>query len=76
VAELEARVVILDKNGTPVSFLGDNPIKKQWANFGVVPADQHLGIFTAPHGVAFAENGDLYVQDWNVSGRVTKLQKR
>ena len=31
------------------------------------PEDQHLGIFTAPHGIAFAENGDLYVQDWNVS---------
>ena len=76
VAELEARAVILDKTGTPISFLGDNPDRKQWANFGVKPEDQHLGIFTAPHGIAFAENGDLYVQDWNVSGRVTKLRKK
>ena len=35
VAELEARVTILDKSGTPVSFLGDNPNKGQWAGFGV-----------------------------------------
>jgi hypothetical protein len=76
VAELEARAVILDKTGTPISFLGDNPDRKQWANFGVPPAQQHLGIFTAPHGIAFAKNGDLYVQDWNATGRVTKLRKK
>lgn len=76
VAELEARVVILDKTGSPVAFLGDNPDRKQWANFGVKPEDQHLGIFTAPHGLAFAPNGDLYVQDWNQTGRVTKLKKK
>ena len=73
VAELEARVTILDKSGTPVAFLGDNPDGKQWANFEVKPEDQHVGIFTAPHGITFATNGDLYVQDWNVTGRVTKL---
>jgi hypothetical protein len=33
VAELEARVTILGKDGVPVVFLGDNPDKKQWANF-------------------------------------------
>ena len=74
-AELEARVVILDKTGTPVAFLGDNPDRKQWANFGVGVKDQKPGIFTAPHGLAFASNGDLYVQDWNQTGRVTKLRK-
>ena len=76
VAELEARAVIIDKTGTPVAFLGDNPDRKQWANFQVKPEDQHTGIFTAPHGIAFAKNGDLYVQDWNVTGRVTKLRRK
>jgi len=28
VAELESRVTILNKDGTPVAFLGDNPNKK------------------------------------------------
>jgi hypothetical protein len=75
VAELEARVTILDKNGTPVAFLGDNPNKGQWAT-NQVPLDQmKLGIFTAPHGLSFDKDGNLYVQDWNVSGRVTKLKK-
>ncbi|MCW1923159.1 hypothetical protein OKA05_11395 [Luteolibacter arcticus] len=75
VAELEARVTILDKNGAPVAFLGDNPNKAQWAGFGI-PLDQmKTGIFTAPHGLSFDKAGNLYVQDWNASGRVTKLKK-
>ncbi len=57
-------------------FISDNPDRKQWANFGVKPEDQHTGIFTAPHGIAFAKNGDLYVQDWNATGRVTKLRRK
>jgi DNA-binding beta-propeller fold protein YncE len=75
VAELESRVVILDKSGTPAAFLGDNPDRSQWANFGVEPKDMHLGIFTAPHGIGFDKDGNLYVQDWNKTGRVTKLRK-
>ncbi|MCP5534724.1 MAG: 6-bladed beta-propeller [Akkermansiaceae bacterium] len=73
VAELEARVVILDKEGKPVSLVGDNPNKKQWAGFQVKPADQKPGIFTAPHGLSFDKDGNLYVQDWNATGRVSKL---
>lgn len=76
VAELESRVTVLDKTGTPVAFLGDNPNKAEWANFGVSPQDQQLGIFTAPHGLSFDKAGNLYVQDWNKTGRITKLMKR
>lgn len=75
VAELEARVTILDKTGTPTAFLGDNPNQAQWAGFGVAAADQRLGIFTAPHGLSFDKAGNLYVQDWNQTGRITKLTK-
>ena len=76
VAELESRVTVLDKTGTPVAFLGDNPNKAEWANFEVSPQDQQLGIFTAPHGLSFDKAGNLYVQDWNKTGRITKLMKR
>ena len=76
VAELESRVTILDKSGTPVAFLGDNPDRSQWANFKIMPNEMRAGFFTAPHGIVFAKNGDLYVQDWNVTGRVTKLRRK
>jgi DNA-binding beta-propeller fold protein YncE len=75
VAELEARVTIIDKAGTPVSFLGDNPNKAQWAKFPIPPNEMSLGIFTAPHGLSFDKDGNLYVEDWNQTGRVTKLVK-
>ncbi len=74
VAELESRVTILDKKGTPLSFIGDNPNRKQWAKFGVAPANQKLGIFSAPHGLSFDKDGNLYVQDWNKTGRATQLK--
>ena len=76
VAELEARVTILDRSGAPIAFLGDHPDTAKWANFKVAPEEQREGLFTAPHGIAADPNGNLYVQDWNLTGRVTKLLKR
>ncbi len=75
VAELEARVTIIDKNGAPVAFLGDNPNRKQWANFRVERSEMAPNIFTAPHGLSFDKDGNLYVEDWNKTGRITKLRK-
>ena len=75
VAELQGRVTILDKTGTPVAFLGDNPIEEQWAAFKTPIGDIPAGVFTAPHGVSYDKNGDLFVQDWNQTGRVTKLTR-
>ena len=75
IAELQGRVAILDKENKVISVLGDNPDKSQWANFGLpVPAWKE-GIFIAPHGLSYDKEGNLYVQDWNKTGRVTKLVK-
>lgn len=75
VAELEGRVTILDAKNAEVAHLGDNPDESQRANFGVPPASWKDGIFTAPHGLAFDPSGDLFVQDWNQSGRVSRLRR-
>lgn len=75
VAELEARVTIIDKTGAPIAFLGDNPEKEEWANYKVALEDVPAGIFSAPHGLSFDPDGNLYIQDWNSSGRVTKLRR-
>ncbi|MBI5766376.1 MAG: 6-bladed beta-propeller [Verrucomicrobia bacterium] len=75
VAELEGRVVIVDKAGKIVATLGDNPDQKQWAAFRLAPEFWKDGIFIAPHGVSWDATGNLFVQDWNYMGRVTKLRK-
>ncbi len=75
VAELEGRVVILDKTGAVVSTLGDNPDKEQWAKYRIDPSVWRDGIFLAPHGLSFDAAGNLYVQDWNFAGRLTKLRR-
>lgn len=76
VAELEGRVTILDQNGVPVAFLGDNPVREQWAKFDTPLTDIPPAVFTAAHGVAYDHDGNLYVEDWNKTGRITKLVRQ
>jgi hypothetical protein len=73
VSELEGRVTILDKDNVPVAFLGDNPQKSQWANYKLQPADIAPATFSAAHGCFIDRDANIYVSDWNQSGRVTKL---
>ena len=75
VAELAGRAVLLDKDFKILSELGDNPVVEQRAKFGVPPKDWKEGVFTAPHGCAIDYDGNLYIQDWNKWGRITKLVK-
>jgi hypothetical protein len=75
VAELEGRVAILDGSNKLVATLGDNPNKKQWANYKVPPEDWKEGIFNAPHGVSFDKDANLYIEDWNASGRISKMER-
>lgn len=72
VPDLQGRVVILDKSNTIIAVLGHNPNLKQ-RGFNV-PQDKWIeGIFSGTHGSYWDKDGNLYVQDWNVSGRLMKL---
>jgi hypothetical protein len=75
VSELEGRVTILDKDNVPVAFLGDNPHKNQWANYKVQPGEIAPANFSAAHGCHIDQDANIYVSDWNQSGRVTKLMR-
>ena len=73
ISELEGRATILDKDNTPVAFLGDNPQKAQWANYKLQPGEVAPAFFSAAHGCHIARDASIYVSDWNQTGRVTKL---
>lgn len=73
VPDLHGRVVILDKSNTIMAVLGHNPDPAKRGNFNV-PQEQWIeGVFSGTHGSFWDKDGNLYVQDWNVSGRIMKL---
>ncbi len=73
VPDLHGRLVILDKSNTIIAVLGHNSNPDTRVNFNV-PQDQWIeGIFSGTHGSYWDEEGNLYVQDWNVAGRIMKL---
>jgi hypothetical protein len=76
VSELEGRVTVLDRDNAPVAFLGDNPDKKQWANYDLDPKTIGAAEFSAAHGCFIDREMNIYVSDWNKTGRVTKLRRR
>jgi len=73
VPDLHGRLVILDKSNTIMAVLGHNPDPATRVNFNV-PQEQWIeGVFSGTHGSYWDQDGNLYVQDWNVSGRIMKL---
>lgn len=75
VTELAGGVKILDKDGKVLALLGENPDPKLRGAHGAQLDKVQPGHFTAPHGLAYDAEGNLYVQDWNKYGRITKLVK-
>ncbi len=73
VPDLQGRLVILDKSNTIIAVLGHNPDPAKGRNFNVPQEDWIEGIFSGTHGSYWDDEGNLYVQDWNVSGRIMKL---
>jgi hypothetical protein len=75
IADLAGEVLILDGQNKLAATLGDNPDPKQRANFNVPPEQWKEGIFNAPHGISYDKDANLYVEDWNASGRISKMMK-
>ncbi len=75
VADLVGRVTILDKDDRPILVLGDSAPGNQQATNQVPPQAWQQDRFFAPHSVCADAQGSLYVMDWNVHGRLTKLAR-
>jgi len=73
VPDLKGRLTVLDKSNTIVAVLGKNPDAKKGGSFNVPQSEWVEGEFSGTHGSYWDRDGNLYVQDWNVSGRLMKL---
>jgi len=75
VPDLHGRLIILDKTNTIVAVIGHNPDLQKGRSFEIKQEDWIEGAFSGTHGSYWDEKGGLYVQDWNVSGRIMKLAR-
>jgi hypothetical protein len=76
VPELSARVTLVDADDEVITHLGANEAVVDHDDWPNVP-DDHLepGRFNSPHDAAFDADGNLYVAEWIVGGRITKLAR-
>ena len=84
IAELRARLAVTDLNDRLLTYLGNNEEVcevKGWPNNAgdegqIVPTSLlETGKFNSPHGLAVDANGNLYVAEWLIGGRVVRLNR-
>lgn len=73
VPDLTGRLVILNKKNMIVAVLGHNSDPSKGRNFKIPQAEWVEGVFSGTHGSSWDAEGNLYVQDWNIDGRIMKL---
>jgi len=76
IPELNAKLTVLDRNNRLVCHLGDNEQTcsvKGWPDHPRSRIEQ--GKFNSPHAVAADAAGNLFIVEWIVGGRITKLEK-
>ena len=67
------QIVILDKEGKAVATFGTNTNPDEIGTAATDPAKWRPGALMAPHGVAFNEQGDVFVSEFNQWGRVQRF---
>ncbi len=81
VAELNARLAVLDAHDQFVEYLGANDAvvgREAWpnaldANGTTVRPPLEAGLFNSPHGLAVGSDGAILVAEWLIGGRQIKL---
>ena len=83
VADLHARLAVLDKADRLVGFIGaddDASSREGWPNAvtaegcTIRPNGLSPGLFNSPHGLAADSQGSLYVAEWIIGGRLIRLK--
>ena len=76
IPDLYGRVTVADRSDTLIGHLGANEgIEKAPAWPNLPPEQIHPGKFNSPHGAAVSPNGNIYVVEWIVGGRIIQLSR-
>lgn len=82
VAELQARLTILDGEDRVLERIGDDAAataREGWPNAldadgRTIRPELRPGRFNSPHGLAVDAEGDVYVAEWVLGGRIVRLR--
>lgn len=85
VSELEGRIHILDNNDNIIMTLADGSEYRQclgWPNRTGGHGASHsplkyleIGKLNSPHGIAADRDGNIYIHEWMLGARITKLKR-
>lgn len=76
VPDLLAFVQVYDEHDQPIAALGmdiGRAAAPGWPNYA--PATVPDGKFNSPHGGCFDAEGNIYIAEWIIGGRITKLTR-
>ena len=78
--KLANQITLLDKDNNILAQLGDddswrNRVLDKKEKMRASPGKWQVGKFIHPHDAAFDKDGNLFIVEWVVGGRVTKLRK-
>ena len=76
VADIEGRVLVLSRRGELLAELGKNSDPATRDRNDIPRAQQVAGTFHSPHCARWDAEGNIYVVDWLLEGRLTKLARR
>ena len=75
--DLHSRVTIFDRSDRLITHLGEDQQAYKQQGWPNLPQSYFRpNKFSSPHGVCVDSTGDVYVAEWTIDGRVTKLVRQ
>lgn len=75
--DLHSRITVFDKEDRLITHLGEDQQAYKQQGWPNLPESYFRGNrFSSPHGVCVDSKGNVYVAEWTVNGRITKLTRK